>query len=114
MARDVIGKSLAMISNGTEGDASLRFMTLAVNDSGIYDCKVKVEGQIYQTVCNLTVQDNQNATEVTSVPSTNQETQHELRTVQQNNTNTGENSTSPTKGKSNTWLQNVDRIRHRR
>ncbi|XP_072449497.1 uncharacterized protein [Chiloscyllium punctatum] len=88
-------------SNGTEGDASLRFMTLAVNDSGIYDCKVKVEGQIYQTVCNLTVQDNQNATEVTSVPSTNQETQHELRTVQQNNTNTGENSTSPTKGDTN-------------
>ncbi|XP_060702941.1 uncharacterized protein LOC132829638 isoform X2 [Hemiscyllium ocellatum] len=76
-------------SNGTKGDASLHFMALAVNDSGIYNCKVKAK-------------DNQNATEVTSVPSTNQETQHELWTVQQNNTNTGENSTSPTKGDTNT------------
>ncbi|XP_048471273.1 uncharacterized protein LOC109938865 isoform X2 [Rhincodon typus] len=65
-------------SNGTKGDASLCFKGLAANDSGIYNCKVKVEGKIYQTACNLTVQDNPKTAETTSVPPRNQETQQSV------------------------------------
>ncbi|XP_043532342.1 uncharacterized protein LOC122540542 [Chiloscyllium plagiosum] len=67
-------------SNGTEGDASLHFMALAVNDSGIYDCKVKVEGQIYQTACNLTVQARCSHPEQEYVGDTDHETEYSLRT----------------------------------
>ncbi|XP_048418275.1 uncharacterized protein LOC125467014 isoform X2 [Stegostoma tigrinum] len=87
-------------SNCTEGDASLCFKGLAVNDSGIYNCKVKVGGEIYQTACNLTVRDNTKTAETTSVPPRNQETQQSVtgqKTVQQNTTNASENSTSATK-----------------
>ncbi|XP_038634407.1 CXADR-like membrane protein isoform X3 [Scyliorhinus canicula] len=42
--------------NGSKGDASLYFNSLDVNDSGIYNCKVKIDGKIEQKTCNLTVQ----------------------------------------------------------
>ncbi|XP_067910180.1 coxsackievirus and adenovirus receptor homolog isoform X2 [Heterodontus francisci] len=55
--------------NGSEGDASLYFESLVVADSGIYECKVKVEGRIHQITWSLTVRDNQNATQSASATS---------------------------------------------
>ncbi|XP_051895674.1 coxsackievirus and adenovirus receptor homolog [Pristis pectinata] len=42
--------------NGSHGDASLFIKSLAAADSGIYDCKVKIQGIIHQEAWNLTVQ----------------------------------------------------------
>ncbi|XP_041030337.1 uncharacterized protein LOC121269645 isoform X2 [Carcharodon carcharias] len=67
--------------NGSEGDATLYFTSLAVNDSGIYNCKVKAEGKIHQSACNLTVRE--------SVTPTIPVTQHKItsqKTTEQYNT----------------------------
>ncbi|XP_067827025.1 coxsackievirus and adenovirus receptor homolog [Heptranchias perlo] len=56
--------------NGSGGDTSLHIESLAVADSGIYHCKVKKEGTIYQEILNLTVHGNQKVTQLISVTPT--------------------------------------------
>ncbi|XP_067827016.1 uncharacterized protein [Heptranchias perlo] len=61
--------------NGSGGDTSLHIESLVVADSGIYHCKVKKEGTIYQEIFNLTVHDNQIAASVTpTIPVTQHNT----------------------------------------
>ncbi|GCB66394.1 hypothetical protein scyTo_0004964, partial [Scyliorhinus torazame] len=74
--------------NVNEGDASLYFNSLDGNDSGIYNCKVKIGGRIEQKTCKLTVQvqDIQSTSTVTPTTTVTQHIETEQLTTELNNT----------------------------
>ncbi|XP_059812726.1 uncharacterized protein LOC132385038 [Hypanus sabinus] len=53
--------------NGDHGDASLYFESLVAADSGIYYCKVKTEQDLHQESWNLTVQGEEQKSEVEDI-----------------------------------------------